>query len=368
MNIPLFNTYIHPSARERVGAVLASTFLSEGKLVKEFEVQLNTTLGATNPIAVNSGTSALHLALLLAGIGPGDEVVLPAQTFIATGLAILYCGATPVFADIQYETGNIDPAAIREKITSRTKAIMPVHWMGYPCDMDEIHAIAQKYDLRVIEDAAHAPGAIYKSQAIGSISDFTCFSFQAIKHITTGDGGAVCAKDPKHTQQGFIRRWFGIDRANAQPTILGERAYDAHAVGFKYHMNDYEAALGLANLENFPDRMAHRRKLAAQYRSGLMAINGIQLFEEKSNRQSAYWTFGFHVPERREDFIRALKSRGVPSTVHYLGIDRNTLFGGIQSHLENQRRFDNSQIHLPLHDAMDSEVVDTIIKAVKLGW
>src|SRR5262249_43887055 len=160
-----------------------------------FEQELATTLGLIRPVAVNSGTSALHLALEVAGVGSGDEVILPAQTFVASGLSILMCDAAPVFADIQPFTGNIDPGSVRAKITARTKAIMPVHWGGYPCDMDEINAIARGHDLAVIEDAAHALGAIYKGRPVGALSRFTAFSFQAIKHLTTGDGGALCCLD-----------------------------------------------------------------------------------------------------------------------------------------------------------------------------
>lgn len=308
------------------------------------------------------------MALVLAGIGSGDEVILPAQTFIATGLAIIYCGAKPVFADIQYETGNIDPESIRSKITPRTKAIMPVHWMGYPCDMDEINAIARKHKLTVIEDAAHAPGAAYKGKSIGSISDFTCFSFQAIKHITTGDGGVLCVRNAKLARQGLARRWFGIDRTNTKPSILGERAYNISVPGYKYHMNNYAAALGLANLENFPERLKRRRSLAKMYRVGLADVDGVRLFDEASDRWSAYWTFGIHVPKQREDFIRALKARGIPTTVHYLGIDRNKIFGGKDRTLTNQRHFDDTQIHLPLHDALDEKSVRYIIESIKLGW
>jgi perosamine synthetase len=367
MSIPIFNTYIHPSAAEKVSAVLSSTFLSEGKLVKEFEETLCNKLGLVNPIALNSGTSALHLALVLAGIQPGDEVICPAQTFVATGTAILQEKAIPVFADIQYETGNICPESIEEKITKKTKAIIAVHWGGYPCDLDEIHAIARKYNLAVIEDAAHAIGATYKGKPIGAISDFTCFSFQAIKHITTGDGGALCCLNDDTAKQCLIARWFGIDRANAQPSILGERQYNITNVGYKYHLNDYAAALGLANLEGFLDRLDKRRKYAQRYTNALIKVAGIQLFESKSDRQSAYWLYGFHV-ENREDFIRAMKDRGITTSVIHQRIDRNLVFGGINSDLTNQARFDETQIHIPMHDGLTEESVDYIITSIQQGW
>lgn len=365
--IGIFNTYIHPDAAANVRAVLDSTFLSEGKLVKEFELQLTTQFGLANPIAVNSGTSALHLALVLAGIKPGDEVICPAQTFVATGLAVLQSGAVPVFADIQYDTGNIDPVSISQKITSRTKAIMPVHWGGNPCDMDEISAIANTHGLIVIEDAAHALGAAYKGKPVGTISDYTCFSFQAIKHLTTGDGGAVCCRDPRQAEQAITLRWFGIDRANSQPSILGERAYDISQPGYKYHLNDYAAALGLANLEGFFQRMIRRRDIVQRYRESLKAIPGMSLFRELPDRESAYWLFGLHV-ERREDFIRALQGAGITASVIHQRIDRNSCFGGLRDDLPNQERFNATQIHIPIHDALTDADVEYIIQAIQKEW
>lgn len=367
MNIPIFHTYIHPSAYEHVKEVLSSTFLSEGKLVKQFEETLCNKLGLTNPIALNSGTSALHLAVVLAKIQPGDEIICPAQTFVATGTAISQEKAIPIFADIQYETGNICPKSIEAKITEKTKAIIAVHWGGYPCDLDEIHTIARKYNLAVIEDAAHAIGATYKDKPIGAISDFTCFSFQAIKHITTGDGGALCCLKDEIANQSTIARWFGIDRANAQPSILGERQYNITNVGYKYHLNDYAAALGLANLAGFLDRLNQRRKYAQTYTNALTKIAGIQLFASKADRQSAYWLYGFHV-ENREDFIFAMKDRGITTSVIHQRIDRNSLFGGINSDLNNQARFDDTQIHIPMHDGLTEENVDYIINSIQKGW
>jgi perosamine synthetase len=367
MSISIFHTYIHPDAIGKVKYLLDSTFLSEGKLVKSFEETLTTELGIVNPVALNSGTSALHLALVLAGINPGDEVICPAQTFVATALVILQEKATPIFADIQYETGNICPKSLEEKITEKTRAIMAVHWGGYPCDMDEIHAIAKKHNLIVIEDAAHAIGATYKGKPIGAISDFTCFSFQAIKHITTGDGGALCCLNSDVAKQAIVSRWFGIDRANTQLSILGERQYNITHIGYKYHLNDYGAALGLANLEGFKARLEQRKKYAQTYTNALRKIAGIQLFESKPDRQSAYWLYGFHV-KKREDFIRAMKDRGITTSVIHQRIDRNLVFGGINPNLINQARFDETQIHIPMHDALTDESVDYIIHSIQQGW
>ncbi|MEL5994792.1 DegT/DnrJ/EryC1/StrS family aminotransferase [Hymenobacter segetis] len=365
--LPMFSTFVHPSAARRVGKVLASTYLSEGKLVQEFEARLSAELGMRHPAALNSGTSALHLALECAGIGAGDEVILAPQTFIATALTVVQVGAKPVFADIQYETGNIDPADIEHRITPHTKAIMAVHWGGYPCDLAEIQAIADKHGLMVIEDAAHSPGASYRGQAIGAISDFTCFSFQAIKHLTTGDGGALCARSPEMAREVFRRRWFGIDRASSPVNELGEREYDLTDVGYKYHLSDYAAALGLANLNGFGERMTARRARVQQYRDGLRQVPGLTHFIHQPDRESAHWLFGFHV-ENRLEFIRALRAKGVASSVVHDGIDHNALFGGKRPDLTRQRRFDETQIHVPLHDALSTEQVAYIVDVIKQGW
>lgn len=362
-----FQTFISRKSIELAVEVLHSTFVSEGQIVKQFEGALSQRLGLFNPVAVNSGTSALHLALAIEGVGSGDEVILPAQTFVATGLVILMQGATPVFADIQYETGNIYPTSIREKITEKTKAIMPVHWGGYPCDMDEINSIAEEYNIAVIEDAAHALGATYKGKPIGCISRFTAFSFQAIKHLTTGDGGTLCCLNRNDYNHAINRRWFGIDRANSKPSILGEREYDINSVGYKYHMNNLAAAVGLGNLEVFPANLKRRRAIAARYRDELKDVPGLVLLDYKNDRESAYWLFTVLV-KRRTDFIEKLKKHGIPASVVHLRIDHNSVFGGIMPNLANQERFNEDQAAIPVHSGLSDDEVEQVIGAVKAGW
>ena len=362
-----FHTHISPRSIELATQVLQSGWVSEGRMVKEFEAALAARLGLCNPVAVNSGTSALHLALAIAGVGPGDEVILPAQTFVATGLVILMQGATPVFADIDPLTGNISPASIAEKITPRTRAIMPVHWGGYPCDLDEINAIAEQHGLAVIEDAAHALGAIYKGRPVGAISRFTVFSFQAIKHLTTGDGGALCCTNEADARAAFARRWFGIDRANSQPSILGERVYDIGAVGYKYHMNDLAAAVGLGNLEDFPQRLARRQQIGAYYREQLSNVPGLQLLRLDNDRTHAYWLFTILV-EWREDFIRKLAEHEIPASAVHLRIDHNSVFGGIRDDLPGQAVFNERQVAIPVHEGLDAEDIERIVEVIHSGW
>lgn len=362
-----FTTHISQKVKGKVNEVLDSTFVSAGEIAEQFEDALSENLGLANPVSVNSGTSALHLALAVASVRLGDEVVLPAQTFVATGLVILMQSATPVFADIQYGTGNIDPKSIREKITEKTKVIMPVHWGGYPCDMDEINSIGEEYNIAVIEDAAHALGATYKGKPIGSISRFTAFSFQAIKHLTTGDGGALCCLNEKDYNNAINRRWFGIDRANSKPSILGEREYDIDAVGYKYHMNNLAAAVGLENLENFPENLKRRREIASRYRDELKNVPGLKLLSYRNNRESAYWLFTLLV-ERRVGFIEKLRERGIPSSVVHLRIDHNSVFGGITPDLPNQEKFNEDQVAIPVHSGLSDEEVGQIINCIKRGW
>ena len=359
-----FITHVSPRSIELATQTLQSTFLSEGKRVKEFEEALMAQLGLCKPVALSSGTAALHLALILADIKPGDEVILPAQTFVATGLATLMQQATPVFADIDPTTGNISPRSVLEKVTPRTRAIMPVHWGGYPCDMDEINMIANQHGLAVIEDAAHALGAVYKGKPIGAISRFTAFSFQAIKHLTTGDGGALCCLNDEDAQQAFMRRWFGIDRASSRPSILGEREYDISAVGYKYHLNDLAAAVGLGNLADFPQRLARRQQIGTHYRQQLADVPGVQLLRVNDDRTHAYWLFTMLV-ERREDFIRKLAEHGIPASVVHLRIDHNSVFGGLRDDMPEQTDFNERQVAIPVHEGLTQDDVYKIVSTIR---
>lgn len=362
-----FNTNISDESKKNVVDVLNSTFISAGKIAEKFEIKLKEVLNVKNPVSLNSGTSALHLGLILAAVNEGDEVILPAQTFISTGLSVLYQKAKPVFADIQYETGNIDPVSIEKKITDKTKAIIPVHWAGYPCDLDEINAIAQKHNLVVLEDAAHALGAIYKGKPIGAISRFTAFSFQAIKHITTGDGGALCCLNKDEEKWAKRLRWFDIDRENSITSILGEREYNASEVGYKYHMNDLAAAVGLGNLSIAKEVIKKHRTIAKIYTEEFKNIPGIQLPDYKRDRESSYWFFNMCV-EKRNDFIIALKSRGVPASVVHLRIDKNSVFGGENHDLFNQKKFNEHQISLPVHFGLTDDDIKLVVDSVKKGW
>jgi perosamine synthetase len=345
-----------------------SGWIGQGPKVDEFEKEFSRKFGLKYVVSLNSATSGLRLAYAMAGVGPGDEVITTPYTMVATNTAILEQFAKPVFADIQYETANIDPQDIEHRITEKTKAIVCVHWGGYPCDIDEIHKIASDHNLLVIEDAAQALGAMYKGKPIGSLSDFTVFSLQAVKHITTGDGGMLSVLNEEKYKEALRRRWFGIDRAGRKPSILGhDPTYDIWEVGYKYHMNDIAATIGLEQLKYFDSIFRRRAHIAKIYREELEGLPGVTLLENKNDRVHANWLFAMHV-ERRTEFAKAMHSRGIEVAVHNWRNDKYTVFGGLRKDLPNTERINETLICIPLHHKLSDEDVDYIINSIKKGW
>ena len=363
MRVNFFSTTINTSAQKKVNLILKKGKISSGQQSELFESSFSNAFNIKNCSAVNSGTSALHLALSCAGVKTGDEVILPAQTFLATAMVVLYQNAKLVFADIQKNTGNICPISIKKKITTKTKAIIVVHWGGYPCDMLEIRKIAKEKKILVIEDAAHAIGAYYRNQPIGSISDFTCFSFQAIKHLTTGDGGMLICKKKKHHKLAQKLKWFGIDR-NSKSFLLGERNFQLNQLGYKYHMNDISAALGLENLKIVKRKIKYLNMLEDYYRKNLLNVSGITLLKKENDRKSSSWLFSILV-KKRDSFFKIMNKYAIPVSVVHRRIDRFKLFGGINKDLTGQNYFDKHQICLPLNDQLNKKHLDYIIRIIK---
>lgn len=363
----LFKPYVNAKAIEYVSQVLQSGWVGEGPRVKEFEEIIGERLGTKFPVAVSSGTAALHLAVLLAGVARGDEVITTAQTMLATTTAILMAGAKPVYADVEYATGNIAAGDITRHITEKTRAILAVDWGGYPCDWDAIMAIAKANNLAVIEDAAHALGAFYKGKTVGSVVPITCFSFQAIKHLTTGDGGLLCLSNSEEHEKAVRLRWFGIDRFKRKPSILGEAEWDVKEMGYKYQMNDVSAAIGLGNLEDLDKILERRHQIVDEYRKSLANVAGVELFERSADRQSADWLFSMHVV-RREKFCEMMTAKNIMVSVVHLRIDRNSLCGGECSDLPELAHFTETHVSLPLHPYLTDEDVKQVVDAVKSGW
>jgi perosamine synthetase len=363
MKINFFSTTINKSILRRINLILKKGNISSGEKSELFEKRFCANFGLKNCTAVNSGTSALHLALCCADIKRGDEVILPAQTFLATAMVVLYQNAKLVFADIQKDTGNICPISIKQKITKKTKAIIAVHWGGYPCDMLEIRKIAKEKKILLIEDAAHALGSFYNNKPIGSISNFTCFSFQAIKHLTTGDGGMLVCQKKQHHKLAQKLKWFGINR-NSKSFFLGERNFQLYRLGYKYHMNDIAAIMGLENMKIIKNKIRYLDKLANYYQKNLSNVPGIVLLKKTKDRKSSNWLFTILV-NKRDDFFKMMIGYGIPVSVVHRRIDRFKLFGGINKELAGQNYFDKHQICLPLNDQLNKKHLDYIIRIIK---
>lgn len=364
--IPLFMPHMPAKAKEYVNHTLDSRWIGQGPKVRQFEKEFSTIFGRNREsIAVGSGTDALHLAYLLAGIGPGDEVLTPLFTCTATNIPLLYIGAKPVFVDIEPQTMNMSVADARARMTERTKAIICVHYGGLPCEMDGLRELAAEFGIPIIEDAAHALGASYKGMPIGAISEFTMFSFQAIKHLTTGDGGMLTVQEPNLRALADKLRWFGIDREKKQ---LGVWENDIVDVGYKYQMTDIGAAMGLAALEEWRETLAHRQELLETYMQELTDTPGVEILSKPNDYSDhAAWLMTVAVDDRK-DLQRKLLENGIEANqVHYRN-DRYSIFGGRSDDYPEMDRLEARYLVLPLHTRMDSSDVQRIAQVIKTGW
>lgn len=356
---------------------LRSGWVTTGPKVKRFEEQFSAFVGDdVEAIAVNSATAGLHLALEAVGVGPGDEVITTPYTFTATAEVVRYLGAEPVFVDIDPITMNIDPDKIEEKVTSRTRAIIPVHFAGLPCDMERIVEIARSYDLRVVEDAAHALPAGYEGQLIGSLgSDATVFSFYATKTITTGEGGMVVTRNSDIAQRCRVMRLHGISR-DAFDRYVSEKPswhYEVIAPGYKYNMTDIAAAMGihqLAKAEMFRD---YRQYLASRYNEAFRALP-VELPPEAGEGVLHAWhlyvlRLGRDSPVTRDVFIERMAEWGVGCSVHFIPLHLHPYWRDRYQFEANDfphaYRSYTRAVSLPLYTRMSESQVERVIDAVR---
>ena len=274
---------------------------SKGKYVSLFEKKFSKFCGVKYSLSCNNGTSALHLALLALGICPGDEVIIPAFTYIATANAITYVGATPIFIDSDRKTWNINPEKIEEKITEKTKAIIPVHLYGMPCEMDKIMKIAKKYNLYVIEDCAEAHGAKYKGEKVGSFGNIGCFSFFGNKIMTTGEGGMCITNNKKLKEKIENFKNQGVDKT---------KTYWHNTIGFNYRMTNIQAAIGLAQLERINFLLKRRKEIFKQYSNSLKKINAIELPPKINNIENTCWMYCI-LSNKKEKIRASLKKENI---------------------------------------------------------
>lgn len=365
--IPLFYPHMPDGALEEVADTLSGRWIGQGPKVDLFERQFaEMFLGGHTPLSVGSGTDALHLAYLLAGVEPGDEVIVPTFTCTATNLPLLYIGAQPVFADIDLATMNILPADIEHRITSKTKAIACVDYGGIPCDYDALNDICQRHGLKLIADSAHSLGSKYRGTFAAQASDFSIFSFQAIKTLTTGDGGLLAIRDPDLADLGKRLRWFGIDRTAKQGGIWENDIID---IGYKYQMNDISAAIGLAGLRGVEGVIGYRNRLFSAYESSIKC-DGLRIVgtAETSDYFNSAWLLTVVVDANRVGLMQKLRENGIESAqVHYRN-DRYTVFGSRRHDLPNMDAIEDRYLVLPLHTRMGVEHVNKIADLINSGW
>ena len=331
MTVPLTKPLL--GAREELAVldVLRSGWLVQGPRVAEFEAAVAAYVGAEHGVATSSCTTALHLGLILLGIGPGDEVIVPSFTFIATANAVLYTGATPVFVDIDPRTYNVDPGAVEAAVTARTKALMPVHQLGLAADMDALTAIARRHGLLLLEDAAPAIGALYKGRRVGGLGHTACLSFHPRKAITTGEGGMVLTNDEPLAERGRRLRAHGMSasdfaRHRADRVVIEEY----RELGYNYRMTDLQAAVGLAQITRLDAILDRRREVAARYAAALATSEGVQLPASPTATPHTYQSYMIELgPEsgvERDEVMHQLLTAGISTRRGVMAIHREPYY------------------------------------------
>lgn len=372
--LPYSQQWLEDDDIKAVVEILRGDLITTGPKVKEFEEKFANYVGCKYAVAVANGTAALHAAVFAAGIGPGDEVITTPITFAASANCVLYQGGKVVFADIKNQDWNIDPEEVLKNITPHTKAIIPVHFTGLPVDLEPIRQIAKKYNLVVIEDAAHALGATYRGGRIGAQGDLTIFSFHPVKHITTGEGGMITTNDENLYQKLLAFRTHGITR-NKKELLQNDGLwyYEMQALGFNYRLTDFQAALGLSQL-NKSDRFLHLRKeIAGNYDKMFSKLEELELSFRHPDRESAWHLYIIRLNENRlrvgrRQIFDALRAENIGVNVHYLPVYLHPYYRalGYEAGLcPNAESLYSNMITLPLFPKMTPEDVVDVVTAVK---
>jgi dTDP-4-amino-4,6-dideoxygalactose transaminase len=378
--VPFHRPSIGEEEITEVVETLRSGWLTTGPRVARFEREFGQYCGVPHALAVNSATAGLHLALASLGIGPGDEVITTPMTFCATVQAILHVGATPVLADIGAD-GNIDPEQIGYRISDRTRAIIPVHLAGLPCEMDTIWALARKRGIHVIEDAAHAAGARYGGQPIGAAhvgsgktSDAVVFSFYATKNLTTGEGGMITTHQAGLAESMRVLALHGVSSDGwGRYTTHGHWHYDVLAHGFKYNLSDIQAAIGIHQLRKLDQFIERRALYARMYHAAFSGVDEVDLPPDNPRCRHAWHLYILRLNLRRlridrEEFIRALRERGLGASVHFIPIPLLRFFAELPlAHYECPRALDlySRIVSIPLYPAMREEQVQYVAQSVR---
>ncbi len=359
---------------DAVVRTMETCWIGTGPRVHEFQTKMAEYTGAKHALAVGSCTAALHLSMVVSGVQPGDEVITTAMTFCATANSIVHTGATPVFVDCQRDTMNIDPAAIEAAITPRTKAIVPVHFAGRPCDMDAIGAIAKKHNLLVIEDAAHAIETVYKGKKVGSISDLTCFSFYVTKNITTGEGGMVTTNNPELAKK---IQTYGLHGMSADAwSRFSDKGYKHYAVvfpGFKYNLTDLAASIGIVQMQSIDPWLRRRNEIWAQYDEAFADLPVVRPAPEEPDTVHARHLYTLMIRDdakvTRDEFMGQMHQRKVGTGVHYRALHVHPYyaerFGYVPEQFPNAYWVGERTVSIPLTQKLTDREVERVISAVR---
>ncbi|WED26869.1 DegT/DnrJ/EryC1/StrS family aminotransferase [Vibrio sp. DW001] len=358
----LFKVHMPSSVDEPLLKVLHSGFIGQGTKVDEFENKLGDYFGNKKVLTLNSGTSGLHLALRLADVGPGDEVITTAMTCTATNMPILAAGAKIVWADIDPITGLISSEEIKKKITTNTKAIIMVHFGGIPCDIDAINTIAKEHNIKTIEDGAHAIGADYRNEKIGNHSDFVMFSLQAIKHFTTIDGGLLLCKSESDYERGKLLRWYGIDRDAKRKEFRCEE--DILEYGYKFHMNDICATIGIEQLKYIDEIVSKHIDNQEYYDKALQGVEGVTVIKKPSISKSSSWLYTMHI-EKRDLFSTWMENQKIMTSRVHERNDKHTAFHESLCSLPCLDLFNKTQISIPVGWWITTEDREYIVSKIK---
>lgn len=362
---------------DEVVATLKGGWLTTGPRVHEFEQAFAAYVGARHAVAVNSCTAALHLSLLAGGIGPGDEVITTPLTFCATANAVLHTGATPVFVDVDRDTGNLDPAALAAAITPRTRALLPVHFAGRPADMDAIQSLARQHGLRVIEDAAHSVEGWVGGRKVGAIGDFTCFSFYATKNLTTGEGGMVTTASDEWAGWMRAAALHGLSQdAWARYSPTGRGSYEIVTAGYKYNMMDIQGALGVRQLERLPQSLRRRESIWRAYDEAFADLPVVRPAAVPAGVVHARHLYTLLIdPDvvgvSRDALCEDLRQRGIGTGIHFRALHLFPYYaqrlGLSRGMFPNAEHISDRTISLPLSSALSDEDVSRVVGAVRLG-
>jgi len=363
--------FISEEEVDEIVDTVRSGWISMGPKTIRFENNFSEYIGVNKSIAVSSWTAAGHLSLEAFGINEGDEVIVPTMTFPATAEIVCYFKAKPVIVDVDEDTLNISLDAIEKAITPKTRAIIPVHYGGQPCDLDEIHAIAKKHNLKVLEDAAHSLPAKYKGKTIGTISDVTCFSFYATKTLSTGEGGMICTNDEEIAERVKIMRLHGINRdAWKRYTESGSWYYEVVAPGYKYNFTDLQASLGLPQLKKVNAMWNSRKRIAAKYTEALKDLDMIQLHTIKPDRDSSWHLFPVRLyldrlTKNRAQIINELREKNIGVGVHFMPVHQHLYYSETFNLSDADYPVASAAfprlMSLPIYPGMTDENVDKVI-------